>query len=53
MCLICDGERVVWERDSLGVLVCKPCPNCNKNGVNTANDLKKIKEEVEKLKCKS
>lgn len=49
MCLICKDERVVWYFDpQWGMATCQPCPNCNKGGMNVANNLEKIKKEIEK-----
>lgn len=29
-CPICNGEKVVWQGGGpLGILQCKPCPNCH------------------------
>lgn len=29
MCQVCNDEKVLWQAQSAGVMVCTPCPACN------------------------
>lgn len=32
VCLRCNGNRTVWEKNEFGYFVSSSCPTCNKNG---------------------
>ena len=41
-CYYCNDERIIWEKDKFGMAICKPCPECNRNGREVARETKEV-----------
>ena len=47
-CSKCKDERVIWETGDFGMAICKPCPECNREGIPVQSEQIKIDREKEK-----